>query len=200
VRFAKGFSAEVLGHGHLFRQRSDDAYSIIEFGLPQLIEGESGRVLAVGVVPHAVRSSGERLNPVLDEGANQLETRHLFPRHGSHFPNPLHQGLRDRHFFLGQLMRPRRSGPKNIGGLKFFEPKFLTNSGLILGIKPPCPPARIVLRHSQIEIFDVRVHLAAETAGLTMERAPDDKDSPLERLVGFDPQEAFTQRDKARNV
>jgi hypothetical protein len=71
---------------------------------------------------------------------------------------------------------------------------------LILGIKPPCPPARIVLRRSQIEIFDIRVHLAAETAGWTMERAPDDKDSPLQRPVGFDPQEAFTQRDKACNV
>jgi hypothetical protein len=35
---------------------------------------------------------------------------------------------------------------------------------------------------------------------LIMERAPDDNDSPPERPVGFDPQEAFTQHDKARYV
>jgi hypothetical protein len=36
------------------------------------------------------------------------------------------------------------------------------------------------------------VHHAAETAGLIVERAPDHEDSPLERPMGFDPQEAFT--------
>jgi hypothetical protein len=33
-----------------------------------------------------------------------------------------------------------------------------------------------------------------------MEGAPDDENSPPERLVGFDPQEAFAQRDKTRYV
>jgi hypothetical protein len=33
-----------------------------------------------------------------------------------------------------------------------------------------------------------------------MERASDDENSPLERLVGFDPQETFTEHNKTRNV
>jgi hypothetical protein len=41
------------------------------------------------------------------------------------------------------------------------------------------------------------VHLVAETASLIVERAPDDEDLPPERPVGFNPQEAFTQRDKS---
>jgi hypothetical protein len=52
----------------------------------------------------------------------------------------------------------------------------------------------------QIEVFDVGVHLASETTGLLVERASNNEDSPPERPVGFDPQEAFTQRDKARYV
>jgi hypothetical protein len=84
------------------------------------------------------------------------------------FLNPLHQGLRNCHFLFGQLMRPRRSGPKNIGGLKFFKPEFLADGGLVLGVKPSCPPARIVLQRSQIEVFDVGAHLAAEAASLIM--------------------------------
>jgi hypothetical protein len=95
---------------------------------------------------------------------------------------------------------PRRSEPKNIGGLKFIKPEFLTDGGLVLGVKPSCPPPRIVLRCLLIELFDVGAHLAAETAGLIVERAPDDEDSPPEHPVGFDPQEAFIQHDKARNV
>jgi hypothetical protein len=134
-----------------------------------------------------VRPSGEWLDLALDESADQLEARHLFFECGSQLPNPLHQGLRNRHFLFGQLMRPRRSGPKDIGGAKFFKPKFLTDGGLVLGIKPSCSPAGIVLRRLQIEVFNVGVHLAAETTGLIVERAPDDEDSPPERPVGFDP-------------
>jgi hypothetical protein len=46
----------------------------------------------------------------------------------------------------------------------------------------------------------IRVHRAAETTGLIVERASDDEDSPLERPVGFNPQKAFTRRDKTNNV
>jgi hypothetical protein len=84
--------------------------------------------------------------------------------------------------------------------LKFFKPEFLADGRLVLGVKPSCPPARIVLRHLQIEVFDVGAHLADKTAGLIVVRAPDDEDSPPERPVGFDPKEAFTQCDKARYV
>jgi hypothetical protein len=42
--------------------------------------------------------------------------------------------------------------------------------------------------------------LNAETAGLIWQRVPNNKDSAPQRLVGFDPQEALTERDKARNV
>jgi hypothetical protein len=33
-----------------------------------------------------------------------------------------------------------------------------------------------------------------------LRRAPDDEDSAPQRPVGFNPQEAFTERDEARNV
>jgi hypothetical protein len=42
--------------------------------------------------------------------------------------------------------------------------------------------------------------LAAEAASLVLQRVPDDEDSALEHPVGFDPQEAFTQHDEARDV
>jgi hypothetical protein len=35
-------------------------------------------------------------------------------------------------------VRPRRSRPKDIGGAKFFKPEFVTNDGLVLGVKPSC--------------------------------------------------------------
>jgi hypothetical protein len=76
----------------------------------------------------------------------------------------------------------------------------LTDGGLVLGIKLFCPPAMIVLWCLKIEVLDIRSHLTAKTAGLIMERAPDDENSPPECPVGFDPQEAFTQHDKTRYV
>jgi hypothetical protein len=42
--------------------------------------------------------------------------------------------------------------------------------------------------------------LDAETAGLIGQRVPNHEDSAPQCLVGFDPQEALTKRDKARNV
>jgi hypothetical protein len=47
-------------------------HAVIDLGLVQLIGGNSGRVPAAAVVPHAVGSSSERLDPVLDEGPNEL--------------------------------------------------------------------------------------------------------------------------------
>jgi hypothetical protein len=63
---------------------------------------------------------------------------------------------------------------------------------LILGVEPSRPPANVVPRCVQIEVFSVGVHRAVETAGLVMERASDDKNSPPERPVGFNPQKALT--------
>jgi hypothetical protein len=94
-------------------------------------------------------------------------------------------------------MRPRRPGPKGVGGAKYFKSELLTGGRLVLGVKPPRSPARIVLKHPQLEVFNFGVHCAAETAGLIVERAPDDEDSPPERPMGFDPQETFTQHDEA---
>jgi hypothetical protein len=134
-----------------------------------------------------VRPGDKWLDPALDESTDQLEARHLFLGCGSKLPNLLHQGLHDRYFLVGQLVRPRRSGPKDVGKAKLDKPEFLTDGRLVLGIKPSCPPIRIVLRCSKIEIFDAGAHLAAETADLIVERASDDEDSPPERPVGFDP-------------
>jgi hypothetical protein len=200
VRFAEGFCAKVLGHDCPLRQRSDGAHTIVDFDLLQLVGGEPGRVSAIGVVPHAVCPSGERLNSTLEESADQLEARHLFFGCGLQLLNLLHQGLHNGHLLVDQFVRPRCSGPRDIGRAKFFKPKFLTDGGLVPGVEPSCSPAGIVLRHSQLDVLDVETHCAAETAGLIMERAPDDEDLPPERPVGFDPHEAFTQRDKARYV
>jgi hypothetical protein len=52
----------------------------------------------------------------------------------------------------------------------------------------------------EIELFDILAHLAAEAAGLVVQRAPDDENSAPERQMGHDPQEAFTKRDETRNV
>jgi hypothetical protein len=112
----------------------------------------------------------------------------------------LHQWLRDCHLLFSELMRPRCSRPKDIGGAKFFKPESLTSGGLVLGVEPPRPTTDIVLWCAQIEVCDVGAHRAAETTGLIVERASNNEESPLECLVGFDPQKAFTQRDKTRNV
>jgi hypothetical protein len=76
----------------------------------------------------------------------------------------------------------------------------LADGGLVLGIEPLRPPARIVLRRSKVEVFDVRAHLATEVASSVMERASDNENLPPERPMGFDPQETFTERNKTHNV
>jgi hypothetical protein len=52
----------------------------------------------------------------------------------------------------------------------------------------------------EVEVFDVRAHLNAETTGLEWQRAPNNENSASQRPVGFNPQETFTERDEARNV
>jgi hypothetical protein len=75
MRLAESFRAEILGHDRLLLQRSDGTNSVIDLSFPQLIGRESRRVPTTGIVPHTVGPSGERLDPALDEGADQLEAR-----------------------------------------------------------------------------------------------------------------------------
>jgi hypothetical protein len=84
-------------------------------------------------------------------------------------------------------VRPRRPGPKGVGGAKYFKSELLTGGRLVLGIKPPRSLARIVLKCPQLEVFDFEAHRAAETAGLIVERVPNDEDSPPEHPMGFIP-------------
>jgi hypothetical protein len=72
-------------------------------------------------------------------------------------------------------MRPRCPRPNDGGGPKRFEPEVLASGGFVLGVKPLRPPARVVLRCLEIEIFDVLAHLAAKAAGLVVRGAPDDE-------------------------
>jgi hypothetical protein len=76
----------------------------------------------------------------------------------------------------------------------------LAGKEFVLGIEPLRPPARIVLRRLEIEIFDVLAHLAAGATTLVVRRMPDNENSTPKRPVGFDPEEAFTERDETCNV
>jgi hypothetical protein len=74
-------------------------------------------------------------------------------------------------------VRPRRPRPNDGGGLKFFKTKILASGGLVPGIKPLHPPPEIVFQSLEVEIVDVLAHLAAETASLVVQGAPDDENS-----------------------
>jgi hypothetical protein len=65
-----------------------------------------------------------------------LEAGQLFLRRGPKLLNFLHQGLYDLHLLFGQLMRPRRPGPKDVSRAKFIEPESLADGGLVLGVEP----------------------------------------------------------------
>jgi hypothetical protein len=114
--------------------------------------------------------------------------------------NLLHQRLRSLEFFLEQFMPPRHPGMDSGGRSKLLKTEVLAGEEFVLGIEPFCPPTRIVLRHLEIEIFDVLTHLAAEAASLVVRRTPDGEDSTPERPVGFDPEKALTEHDETRNV
>jgi hypothetical protein len=97
-------------------------------------------------------------------------------------------------------MPPRHARSKNAGGLKFLESEIFVVGGFILGVIPLRPPAGIVFGLLEVEVFNVRVHLKAKTAGLEWQRVPNNENSVPQRPVGFNPQETFTERDEARNV
>jgi hypothetical protein len=84
--------------------------------------------------------------------------------------------------------------------MEFLESKVFVVGGLVLGVVPLRPPPGIIFGRLEVEILDVWAHLNAETAGLIGQRVPNSKDSAPQRPVGFDPQEALTKCDKARNV
>jgi hypothetical protein len=102
--------------------------------------------------------SGKGLDPALDECTDQLKARHRLFGRGSYLPDLLHQGLRNRHFFFGQLVRLRCPGPKGVGGTKFFKPELQAGGRLVFGVKPPRSPAMIVLGHPQLEVFNLGAH------------------------------------------
>jgi hypothetical protein len=52
----------------------------------------------------------------------------------------------------------------------------------------------------EVEILDIWTHLDTKTAGLIGQWVPNHEDSAPQCPVGFDPQKAFTKRDKARDV
>jgi hypothetical protein len=81
----------------------------------------------------------------------------------------------------------RHPGPKDGGGLKLLKAEVFATRELILGVEPFRPLARIVFRHLEVEVGDVRTHLAAEAASLELQRASDDENSAPKRPVGFDP-------------
>jgi hypothetical protein len=97
-------------------------------------------------------------------------------------------------------MPPRHPRTNSGGRSKLLKPKVLAGEEFVLGIEPFRPPARIVLRCLEIEIFDILTHLAAEAASLVVRRTPDGEDLTLERPVGLDPEEALTERDETCNV
>jgi hypothetical protein len=144
MRLAESFRAENLGHGRLFLQGGDSANFVIDLSFPQFIGGKSRRVSMAGIVPHTVGPSGERLDPALDEGVDKLEARQFFLRRGPELLDLLHQRLRDLHLFFGQLMRPQRPRPKDVGRAKFIEHESLAGGWLLLGVEPLRPPAGIV--------------------------------------------------------
>jgi hypothetical protein len=84
--------------------------------------------------------------------------------------------------------------------MEFLEPEVFAVGELVLGVVPLRPPPGIVFGRLEVQIFDVWAHLNAKAAGLIWKRVPNSKDSAPQRPVGFDPQEALTKHDKARNV
>jgi hypothetical protein len=95
---------------------------------------------------------------------------------------------------------PRHARSEDASGLKFLESEIFVIGGFVLGIVPLRPLAEIVFGCLEVEVLDVRAHLAAESAGLEWQRALNNENSVPQRPMGFNPQEAFTERDGARNV
>jgi hypothetical protein len=147
-----------------------------------------------------VGSSSERLDSTLNEGPDELDARKLFLWSSSELLDLLHQWLRDLHLLIRKIVLPRHARAEDSSGLKFLEPEIFAVEGFVLGIVPLRPSAGIVFGRLKVEVFDVRAHLAAETAGLEWQRAPNNENSAPRRPMGFNPQEALTEHDEARNV
>jgi hypothetical protein len=97
-------------------------------------------------------------------------------------------------------MPPRHPRSKNGGGPKFLEPEIFASGGLVLGVEPFRPPVGIVFGHLEVEIWNVRAHLATEAASVVAQWVPDGENPAPKHPMGLDPQKAFTERDKTRNV
>jgi hypothetical protein len=65
-------------------------------------------------------------------------------------------------------VRPRRPGPKDVGGLKLIKPEFFAGEGPVPGVEPLCLLAGVVLQHLEIKVLDILAHLAAEAASLVV--------------------------------
>jgi hypothetical protein len=106
------------------------------------------------------------LDVAFDEGSSQLKTGDLLSRSGSQLSDLLHQRLGGRHFFFSQDMPPGHPGSKITSGTKFFEPKSLPGSGLVLGIEPFCPPEWNVFGCPQVKVINLWPHDAVKTTRL----------------------------------
>jgi hypothetical protein len=139
------------------------------------------------------------LDPTLYKGANELDTQKLFLGCGSKLLDFLHQKLYD-HFLVKELVPPRHPGSKNCGGSKFLKPEVFASEGLILGIKPFCPLTRVVFGCLEIEVRDVRAHLAAKATSLIAQRVSNSENPVPKRPMRLDPQKTLIERDKTRKV
>jgi hypothetical protein len=74
--------------------------AVVNFDLFQLVGSHPCWVAAIGVLPHAVGSSGERLNSAFDEGANKLNARQLLLGPGPKLLDLLHERLGNLQFFV----------------------------------------------------------------------------------------------------
>jgi hypothetical protein len=147
-----------------------------------------------------VGSSSERLDSTLDEGPDDLDPRKLLFRSSLELLDLLHQWLRNLQLLVRKVVSARYARSKNVGGMEFLESEVFAVGGFVLGIVPLRLPPGIVFGRLEVEIFNVWAHLNAKTVGLIRQRVPNNKDSAPQRPVGFNPQEALTERDKARNV
>jgi hypothetical protein len=137
---------------------------------------------------------------MLYESANELDARKLFLGHGSKLLDLLHQRLYDLQFLISKLVPLRHLRSKNYGGSKFLKSKVFASGGLILGIIPFRPPARVVFGHLKIKVGDIRVHLAAKATSMIAQGVPDGKNPTPKRPMGLDPQKRLTKHDKTCNV
>jgi hypothetical protein len=96
---AESHDSEILRHDRFLLYLGNGANTVVNFDLLQLIGSHPCRVAAIGILPHAVGSSGEWLNPTFNKGANKLNARQLLLGRGPKFLDPLHERLGNSQFF-----------------------------------------------------------------------------------------------------